>query len=782
MADNTIINVGTGGDIISSDVITTLNGGVIATGEKAQRVKVGFGSDSFLRDVDASNGLPVTFNDITTTGTLSSGGQTVALTLNNDGSAAIQLTGTWVGVVTFEGTLDGTTWNSVNAVAASTSTPQPTTTVNGLYRLTPGGLAQIRANMSSYTSGSVSVNIRASASSGGIYANQILPTKNTDGVNTQVIKAASTAAQSTDTAAVVALSPNSPIPTGTNVIGKVGIDPAQGRMGTVQLTGGATSSALGLGSTVTAYGNLRVTAEPSGLFNDPFDGATIDTTNRWNTPVVSGFTVTQSGGGLSVNTNTTVNNSGFIDSMPTFSPLGVNFTAYAAAVKLEAQTSNFFVTNQHRFWGLGNRPASYTIGTPLLDAIGFEVDTTGQLNCVVYSNGTKVFSTATSLTGVNLNTLITPSNNFVRFGMALRADTCIFYIGTTEYPVAAYAVTTAGFTLPNVQALPLRVAAINSASIPSGTSSLIVTTLALGDTGSNANQLADGTYQWRKASVGVFGGLSIKGSSIPSTSGSIAATTTGTIGPLAVNEAGNCTFVVKSTVPTSAYAGSPVVVFEQSDDSVSWAALQCIRSDTGAVGSTFTLAAGAVNGAIMFDAPLEGVNWIRARVTTGPTTNALTINILAGSLAFSPLVAITNPIALSAGAASIGTVVLGSGGNTVGTVNVATPTGFALNSAATTNATSVKASAGTMFMLSVSNSGAAAAFLKLYNLATAPIVGTSVPILTIPIPTSGIVSINAGTLGHRFSTGISLAITNLVADTDTTAVAASQVKVIIDYI
>lgn len=111
-----------------------------------------------------------------------------------------------------------------------------------------------------------------------------------------------------------------------------------------------------------------------------------------------------------------------------------------------------------------------------------------------------------------------------------------------------------------------------------------------------------------------------------------------------------------------------------------------------------------------------------------------------------------------------------------------TPTPSAINSAATTNATSVKASAGTLFAICCSNGGAAAAFVKLYNKASAPTVGTDVPVLTIPIPASSVLPLNLGTLGHRFATGIALAITNLVADTDTTAVAASQVKVMLDYV
>lgn len=60
MADNTQLNTGTGGDIISTDVITTLNGGAIVTGEKAQRVKVGWGADAVFNDTNATNPLPVT--------------------------------------------------------------------------------------------------------------------------------------------------------------------------------------------------------------------------------------------------------------------------------------------------------------------------------------------------------------------------------------------------------------------------------------------------------------------------------------------------------------------------------------------------------------------------------------------------------------------------------------------------------------------------------------------------------------------------------------------------
>jgi hypothetical protein len=57
------------------------------------------------------------------------------------------------------------------------------------------------------------------------------------------------------------------------------------------------------------------------------------------------------------------------------------------------------------------------------------------------------------------------------------------------------------------------------------------------------------------------------------------------------------------------------------------------------------------------------------------------------------------------------------------------------------------------------------------------------PVLnTISLAASGVTNIPFGSQGMRLGTGISLAITNLVADSDTTAVAAAQVKVTISHL
>lgn len=110
------------------------------------------------------------------------------------------------------------------------------------------------------------------------------------------------------------------------------------------------------------------------------------------------------------------------------------------------------------------------------------------------------------------------------------------------------------------------------------------------------------------------------------------------------------------------------------------------------------------------------------------------------------------------------------------------PTPLNLNSTATTNATSVKSSAGTLYNVSASNINAAARYLKLYNKATAPTVGTDVPVLTLLLPAGATIDHDFGLVGHRFAAGIGLAITTGAADSDTGAVAASEIKAVVSYI
>lgn len=79
-----------------------------------------------------------------------------------------------------------------------------------------------------------------------------------------------------------------------------------------------------------------------------------------------------------------------------------------------------------------------------------------------------------------------------------------------------------------------------------------------------------------------------------------------------------------------------------------------------------------------------------------------------------------------------------------------------------------------------SNSSAAFRYVKLYNKATAPTVGTDVPVRTIGVPPGGRVQMTQS-LGIAFSAGIAYAITAAAADNDATAIGAADVIGCLDF-
>lgn len=131
----------------------------------------------------------------------------------------------------------------------------------------------------------------------------------------------------------------------------------------------------------------------------------------------------------------------------------------------------------------------------------------------------------------------------------------------------------------------------------------------------------------------------------------------------------------------------------------------------------------------------------------------------------------------------ISTVSTPISGTVTATVTPPAPvTPYFLNSAATTNGALIITGTSGLTSLYATNIGETAAFVKLYNKATAPVVGTDIPEMVIPIPAAnagfpGVASPNLGFITLRFPLGLGIAVTGAAPDTDTTAVAAGQVKV-----
>lgn len=215
--------------------------------------------------------------------------------------------------------------------------------------------------------------------------------------------------------------------------------------------------------------------------------------------------------------------------------------------------------------------------------------------------------------------------------------------------------------------------------------------------------------------------------------------------------------------------------------------------------------AGISAGAITFEGSNDNANWTPMPWVDGAATSAAVFSGAAITIAASTFRFFQGPITFRYFRARISTAFVGgtvsatarfstvpytSGATTVKNNNATTllmtntpttPSASAVTSAATTNATNTKNAAGALFAAVLSNPTATAAYFKLYNKASAPTVGTDVPVDTIPVPANSCTPIALGALGMQFTTGISWALTGAIGDTDTSA-AVAGVHVHLSYL
>lgn len=349
-------------------------------------------------------------------------------------------------------------------------------------------------------------------------------------------------------------------------------------------------------------------------------------------------------------------------------------------------------------------------------------------------------------------------------GSAVATDT----IGGEEVQIAKIAFGTSAEARRVTAADPLPVggAFVKAEDTPSADGDLGVVILAQRRDSDTSATSADGDYATLKMDEAGRLKVATQPGSIAATTGNITANAQ----TIAVNveRAGN---IAISMVATSLVGHN--ISFEYSNNSTNgtdgnWYGVQVVRSNANTVeAASGVLAATPTYG---WEASVNAYKWFRVRATAH-TSGTAAYTLRPGSYATEPIPAVqvtgTQPVS--------GTVTANQG-------TLVTPTASNINSAATTNAASVKASAGTVYSITVSNTAASPRYVKLYNKASAPTVGTDVPVLTIPVPAGGVVNVLFGTTGHRLATGIALAITANAADSDTTAVGASEVKVATAYI
>ncbi len=200
-----------------------------------------------------------------------------------------------------------------------------------------------------------------------------------------------------------------------------------------------------------------------------------------------------------------------------------------------------------------------------------------------------------------------------------------------------------------------------------------------------------------------------------------------------------------------------------------WFGVQVVRSNANTIETTTgNLSA---QPAYAWEASVNALKRFRVRCTAR-TSGTQSWRFVQGTYATEPVPAIqASTMAISGVVAVYGQPQTSSGG--------ATSHHHAI-SAASTNATSVKTTSGTITDITLSNNGAGVAYFKLYMKTSAPVVGTDTPIMTVLIPVNGTVVVTFP-MGKRLG-GIAYAIAGGMAVSDTTAVGAAQVSVGMSYV
>lgn len=204
-----------------------------------------------------------------------------------------------------------------------------------------------------------------------------------------------------------------------------------------------------------------------------------------------------------------------------------------------------------------------------------------------------------------------------------------------------------------------------------------------------------------------------------------------------------------------------------------WFGIQAVRSNANTIETaTGNLSAQPIYG---WEMSVNALRRVRVRCTAR-TSGTQSWRFVQGTYATEPIpaaqVSATQPVS--------GTV---TATVTAGTVNPVVPaTPYFVNSAASTNGALIITGTSGLQAFYATNEGASAAYVKLYNKATAPTVGTDTPEMIITVPAAqggvpGVATLPIGFSGFRFALGLGIAITRNAVFSDTTAVGAGEVKV-----
>lgn len=212
------------------------------------------------------------------------------------------------------------------------------------------------------------------------------------------------------------------------------------------------------------------------------------------------------------------------------------------------------------------------------------------------------------------------------------------------------------------------------------------------------------------------------------------------------------------------------VVFEATVDNTNWFPVNALGSAGTSIAS---ISAFPSRAAFLMPAGYRKVRVRTSAFTSGSVTATLTAN------------SATNVVTLGTSGATIGNVGIVAGSALMGLVNLAPRTtgGCLMHhvvSAASNNAAVIKGSAGQIYSVHATNHTASWKFVKFYNKATAPTVGTDTPVMVLGVPPNGFAEMEE-VHGAACAAGIGIAIVTGAANSDNTAVALNDVIVSTRY-
>jgi hypothetical protein len=253
---------------------------------------------------------------------------------------------------------------------------------------------------------------------------------------------------------------------------------------TLTSPGGVNSTTGRQTSIVIPRGNLNVVLPGTTILNDKFDDDHVNTDN-WSVRTLNNGIVYVNTGSMFFQTTTSSYSLAMISSH--FSPAAkANAALHFSAITKVIQ----FASGSHFFWGFGalcNDLSSY-----VRDAIGFECDSSGSYNAVLYTAGTKIFN-------YPINNSIS-TNDYNTYRMFIYNNEVYYYGNSIEAPLAV-----ARINDWSLIALPVMAHINNDGSTLSNTTLLALNSIGVADLGRNNTAISDATKPWQTAKVDEYG-------------------------------------------------------------------------------------------------------------------------------------------------------------------------------------------------------------------------------------------------------------------------------------